>query len=60
MDKNNCTACKNAKSIFDKNEKSLYIYRRCVTLDITNLVTSRLAKSISKSDMSFIEKNKRI
>ena len=56
MDKNNCTACKNAKSIFDKNEKSLYIYRRCVTLDITNLVTSRLAKSISKSDMPFIEK----
>ncbi len=56
MDKNNCTICQRAKSIFDKNDKLLYTYRRCVTLDVINLVTSRLAKSISKSDMSFIEK----
>ena len=54
--KNNCTICQRAKSIFDKNEKLLYMYRRCMTLDTTNLATSCFAKSISKSDISFIEK----
>lgn len=54
--KNNCTICQRAKSIFDKNDKLLYTYRRSMTLDATNLATSCFAKSISESNVSFIEK----